>query len=81
MGEFDNLHSILRHLYLDMMPLCAEMAGVAKVIAGLGALIYVAVQVWKTLARAEPIDVYHPGRRNWRVPVAAVGLRRCCVRQ
>ena len=55
---FENLHTILRSLYLDMMPLCSEMAGVAKVIAGLGALIYVAVQVWKTLARAEPIDVY-----------------------
>ncbi len=55
---FENLHTILRNLYLEMMPLCAEMAGVAKVIAGLGALIYVAAQVWKTLARAEPIDVY-----------------------
>jgi conjugative transposon TraJ protein len=34
------------------------MAGVAKGIAGLGALFYVASRVWQSLARAEPIDVY-----------------------
>lgn len=34
------------------------MIGVAKGIAGLGALFYVAVRVWQALARAEPIDVY-----------------------
>ena len=41
-----------------MMPLCADMAGVAKGIAGLGALFYVAYRVWQSLARAEPIDVF-----------------------
>lgn len=41
-----------------MMPLCSSMIGVAKGIAGLGALFYVAVRVWQALARAEPIDVY-----------------------
>ena len=56
--EFDNLHTILRSLYSEMMPLCADMAGVAKGIAGLGALFYVAVRVWQSLARAEAIDVY-----------------------
>ena len=55
---FDNLHQILRDLYLEMMPLCATMAGVAKGIAGLGALFYVAYRVWQSLARTEPIDVY-----------------------
>lgn len=56
--DFDNLHQILRHLYLDMMPLCNEMVGVAKGLAGLGALFYVASRVWQSLARTEPIDVY-----------------------
>jgi conjugative transposon TraJ protein len=56
--NFDNLHQILRDLYLEMMPLCENMAGVAKGIAGLGALFYVASRVWQSLARAEPIDVY-----------------------
>ena len=56
--EFDNLHQILRSLYTDMMPLCGNMAGVAKGIAELGALFYVAAKVWQSLASAEPIDVY-----------------------
>lgn len=41
-----------------MMPLCSNLTGVAKGIAGLGALFYVAAKVWQALARAEPIDVY-----------------------
>lgn len=56
--DFSNLHEILKNLYVEMMPLCSNMAGVAKGIAGLGALIYVASRVWQSLARAEPIDVY-----------------------
>lgn len=56
--SFDNLHQILHNLYSDMMPLCANMTGVAKGIAGLGALFYVAYRVWQSLARAEAIDVY-----------------------
>jgi len=56
--DFDNLHQILRNLYTDMMPLCGNMAGVAKGIAGLGALFYVAYRVWQSLSRAEPIDVF-----------------------
>ena len=56
--DFENLHTILRSLYSEMMPLCSNMAGVAKGIAGLGALFYVAVRVWQSLARAEAIDVY-----------------------
>ena len=43
----ENLHQILRDLYIEMMPLCSNMAGVAKGIAGLGALFYVAYRVWQ----------------------------------
>ena len=56
--DFDNLHQILHTLYQEMMPLCSNLTGVAKGIAGLGALFYVAAKVWQALARAEPIDVY-----------------------
>lgn len=56
--DFTNLHTILADLYDKMMPLCKDMLGVAKGIAGLGALFYVAVRVWQAMARAEPIDVY-----------------------
>jgi len=57
-AEFDNLHQVLRNLYTEMMPLCSNMIGIAKAIAGLGALFYVSSRVWQSLARAEPIDVY-----------------------
>ncbi|WP_062185390.1 conjugative transposon protein TraJ, partial [Dysgonomonas macrotermitis] len=56
--DFDQFHETLRTLYDQMMPLCGNMTGVAKGIAGLGALFYVAHRVWQSLSRAEPIDVY-----------------------
>ncbi|MDR1864678.1 MAG: conjugative transposon protein TraJ [Bacteroidales bacterium] len=56
--DFDNLHQILRNLYTEMMPLCSSMAGIARGMAGLGALFYVASRVWQSLSRAEPIDMY-----------------------
>lgn len=56
--NFDNLHGILQNLYQDMIPLCSDMIGVAKGLAGLGALFYVAYRVWQALSRAEPIDVF-----------------------
>ena len=56
--DFENLHQILRNLYQEMMPLCGDMIGIAKGVAGLGALFYVASRVWQALSRAEPIDVY-----------------------
>ena len=56
--NFDNLHQVLRNLYVEMMPMCGDMIGVAKGVAGLGALFFVAYRVWKALANAEPIDVF-----------------------
>jgi conjugative transposon TraJ protein len=56
--EYTNLHEVLRSLYDEMLPLCADMAAVAKGLAGLGALFFVALKVWQALSRAEPIDVY-----------------------
>ena len=54
----ENLHTILRVLYDDMMVLCYPMSQVAMAIAGIGALLYIAYRVWQSLARAEPIDVF-----------------------
>ena len=56
--EFNNLHQVLHSLYDEMLPLSADMAAVAKGLAGLGALFFVAIKVWQALSRAEPIDVY-----------------------
>jgi len=53
-----NLHEVLRSVYQEMMPMCADMAAVAKGVAGLGALFYVAIKVWQSLSRAEPIDLF-----------------------
>ncbi|MFL9836760.1 conjugative transposon protein TraJ [Flavobacterium sp. ST-75] len=56
--EFSNLHQMLRALYDEMLSLAADMAGVARGLAGLGALFYVALKVWQALSRAEPIDLF-----------------------
>ena len=34
--DFASLHTILESLYNEMMPLCEDMLGVAKGVAGLG---------------------------------------------
>lgn len=56
--ETTNLHELLRGLYDNMMPLVSDMTLVVKGLAGLGALFYVAIYVWQSLSRAEPIDLY-----------------------
>lgn len=56
--EWNNLHELLRGLYDEMLPISADMAAVAKGLAGLGALFYVALRVWQALSRAEPIDMF-----------------------
>lgn len=57
-GQMQSLEAVLDQLYQQMIPLCGGLIGVARGIAGLGALCYIAARVWKSLARAEPIDVY-----------------------
>ena len=32
--NFDNLHQILQNLYVEMMPLCSQMTGVARGLPG-----------------------------------------------
>jgi len=56
--EYSNLHEVLRALYDEMLPLSGDMAAIAKGVAGLGALFFVAIKVWQALSRAEPIDMY-----------------------
>lgn len=57
-GEIKSLHSVLDALYDEMMPLCSQLIGVGRAIAGFAALWYIAYRVWGHLARAEPIDFY-----------------------
>lgn len=53
-----SLHGVLEELYNDMIPMCEELIGVGRAIAGFAALWYIAYRVWGHLARAEPIDFY-----------------------
>ena len=55
---FTNLHQLLKGLYIDMLPLCDNLTGIAKGIAGLGALLYVSYRVWESLARGEELDIF-----------------------
>ena len=54
----ENLHTILRVLYDDMMALCYPISQVAMAIAGIGALLYIAYRVWQSMAQAVPIDLF-----------------------
>jgi conjugative transposon TraJ protein len=52
------LHTTLNTVYDQMMPLCGQMINIAQAVAGLGVMFYIAVRVWKHIARAEPIDFF-----------------------
>lgn len=56
--SFESLHELLAGLYDDMMKLCDKMSSISIGIAGIGALLYISYRVWKSLAQAEPIDVF-----------------------
>ncbi|MGC4102309.1 conjugative transposon protein TraJ [Ferruginibacter sp.] len=56
--EIHSLHSVLDGLYDDMMPLCSQLIGVGRGIAGFAATWYIAVRVWRHISNAEPIDFY-----------------------
>ncbi|WP_428982661.1 conjugative transposon protein TraJ [Pedobacter rhodius] len=52
------MQPVLDRVYNDMLPLCSRLIGVARGIAGFGALWYIASRVWRQMASAEPIDFY-----------------------
>ena len=52
------LQSVLDNVYSEMLPMCSQLIGVARGIAGFGALWYIAARVWRHLANAEPVDFY-----------------------
>ncbi len=56
--EIKSLHKVLEQLYTDMLPLCSNLIGVGRGIAGFAATWYIASRVWRHIANAEPIDFY-----------------------
>lgn len=55
---WDSLHSVLRNVKTDMVPMCEDLIAIASALAGLGALLYIGYRVWQALARNEGIDVF-----------------------
>lgn len=57
-GDIKSVHSVLDRLYDEMIPLCGQLIGVGRGIAGFAAMWYIAARVWRHLSHAEPIDFY-----------------------
>lgn len=57
-GSISGLQPVLDQVYAEMIPLCSKLIGVARGIAGFGALWYIASRVWRNIASAEPVDFY-----------------------
>jgi conjugative transposon TraJ protein len=57
-GEIGGLQKVLEQLYDEMLPLCSQLIGVGRGIAGFAATWYIATRVWGHIARAEPVDFY-----------------------
>lgn len=57
-GSINGLQPVLDNVYNEMLPLCAKLIGVARGLAGFGALWYIASRVWRNIAAAEPVDFY-----------------------
>lgn len=53
-----SLQDVLEQLYDDMMPLCSQLIGVGRGIAGFAATWYIASRIWGHIARAESVDFY-----------------------
>ena len=56
--DLQSFHAVLDQLYAEMLPLCHELIGVGRAIAGFAALWYIAARVWGHISRAESIDFY-----------------------
>jgi len=57
-GDIHSLQRVLDGVYNDMVPLCSQLIGVGRGVAGFAALWYIAARVWRSIANAEPIDFY-----------------------
>lgn len=52
------LQAVLDQVYNAMIPQSSQLMGIGQAIAGFGALWYIAVRVWRSIASAEPVDVF-----------------------
>jgi conjugative transposon TraJ protein len=57
-GAINGMQGVLDGAYHDMIPLCGKLIGVARGLAGFGALWYIASRVWRHISNAEAVDFY-----------------------
>ncbi|MCD8739336.1 conjugative transposon protein TraJ [Mucilaginibacter roseus] len=57
-NDINGLQGVLNNVYAEMLPMCSQLIGVARGIAGFGALWYIAARIYRHLASAEAIDFY-----------------------
>lgn len=57
-GSLNDMQPVLDNVYNEMLPLCSQLIGAARGIAGFAALFYIASRVWRQIAAAEPLDFY-----------------------
>jgi len=57
-GSIAGLQPVLDQVYREMIPMCSQLIGVARGLAGFGALWYISSRVWRHIAAAEPVDFY-----------------------
>src|ERR1700748_1350769 len=67
--DIHSLQGVLDTLYDQMIPMCSQLIGVGRGIAGFAATWYIAYRVWRHLANAEPIDFY-PLLRPFAIAIA-----------
>lgn len=56
--DIGGLQATLNGVYNDMLPMCGQLIGVGRGIAGFGALLFISSRVWQKIGAAEPIDFY-----------------------
>jgi conjugative transposon TraJ protein len=49
---------MLRELYTEMLPLVNPMMAMGRAVGGLGALVFISMQIYGSIARAEPVDFF-----------------------
>src|SRR5215470_1752034 len=67
--DLKGMQATLDQIYDQMIPMCSQLIGVGRGIAGFAATFYIAYRVWRHLANAEPIDFY-PLLRPFAIAIA-----------
>ncbi|MES2276033.1 MAG: conjugative transposon protein TraJ [Bacteroidota bacterium] len=52
------MQPVLDGVYNEMLPMCSQLIGAARGLAGFATLCYIAPRVWKQIAQGEAIDFY-----------------------